>query len=86
MHVRCVAACLVVVILAAGPLSGTALAQPKGVFIPLLVYRTGPYAPSGIPQQAGSRASIGQAVDSQHRAGRRPGGRSEQLPAGSDRI
>ena len=49
MHVRCVAACLVVVILAAGPLSGTALAQPKGVFIPLLVYRTGPYAPSGIP-------------------------------------
>ena len=26
-----------------------AAAQPKEVFIPLLVYRTGPYAPSGIP-------------------------------------
>src|SRR6059036_1129541 len=24
-------------------------AQPKDMFIPLLVYRTGPYAPSGIP-------------------------------------
>ena len=24
-------------------------AQPKELFIPLLVYRTGPYAPSGIP-------------------------------------
>ena len=36
-------------ILAAGPLVGTGLAQPKEVFIPLLVYRTGPYASSGIP-------------------------------------
>src|SRR5947209_14078076 len=26
-----------------------AAAQPKELFIPLLVYRTGPYAPSGIP-------------------------------------
>ena len=26
-----------------------AVAQPKEIFIPLLVYRTGPYAPSGIP-------------------------------------
>src|SRR5438132_2475405 len=26
-----------------------AAAQPKEIFIPLLVYRTGPYAPSGIP-------------------------------------
>jgi branched-chain amino acid transport system substrate-binding protein len=26
-----------------------AVAQPKEMFIPLLVYRTGPYAPSGIP-------------------------------------
>src|SRR5213594_2274743 len=25
------------------------VAQPKEMFIPLLVYRTGPYAPSGIP-------------------------------------
>jgi branched-chain amino acid transport system substrate-binding protein len=35
--------------LIAGPLAGAALAQGKDVFIPLLVYRTGPYAPSGIP-------------------------------------
>jgi branched-chain amino acid transport system substrate-binding protein len=47
--VRCLAACFIVVVLAAGPLSGAALAQPKEVFIPLLVYRTGPYASSGIP-------------------------------------
>ena len=43
------AACFIVVILTAGPLSGAALAQPKEIFIPLLVYRTGPYASSGIP-------------------------------------
>src|SRR6266540_6564000 len=36
-------------ILAAGPLSGAASAQPKEIFIPLLVYRTGPYASSGTP-------------------------------------
>jgi len=36
-------------VLAAGPLAGAGLAQPKDVFIPLLVYRTGPYASSGIP-------------------------------------
>ena len=35
--------------LVAWPLAGAALAQAKEVFIPLLVYRTGPYAPSGIP-------------------------------------
>ena len=35
--------------LAAAPLAGAALAQGKELFIPLLVYRTGPYAPSGIP-------------------------------------
>ena len=35
--------------LVAWPLAGAALAQAKDVFIPLLVYRTGPYAPSGIP-------------------------------------
>jgi branched-chain amino acid transport system substrate-binding protein len=35
--------------LAAGPLASAALAQPKEMFVPLLVYRTGPYAPSGIP-------------------------------------
>jgi len=35
--------------LVAGPLLATATAQPKEMFIPLLVYRTGAYAPSGIP-------------------------------------
>ena len=32
-----------------GPAVGMAFAQDKTIFIPLLVYRTGPYAPSGIP-------------------------------------
>ncbi len=32
-----------------GPLTGAVSAQSPGIFIPLLVYRTGPYAPSGIP-------------------------------------
>jgi len=35
--------------LVAGPMPAAAPAQPKEMFIPLLVYRTGPYAPSGIP-------------------------------------
>ena len=35
--------------LVAGPMATAAPAQPKEMFIPLLVYRTGPYAPSGIP-------------------------------------
>jgi branched-chain amino acid transport system substrate-binding protein len=35
--------------LAAGPLAGVALGQGNTVFLPLLVYRTGPFAPSGIP-------------------------------------
>jgi branched-chain amino acid transport system substrate-binding protein len=35
--------------LVAGPLLAAAAAQPKEMFIPLLVYRTGAYAPSGIP-------------------------------------
>jgi branched-chain amino acid transport system substrate-binding protein len=35
--------------LMAGPLAGPAPGQDKSIFIPLLVYRTGPYAPSGIP-------------------------------------
>ena len=38
---------LLTVALAAWPLAGAA--QDKTIFIPLLVYRTGPYAPSGIP-------------------------------------
>jgi branched-chain amino acid transport system substrate-binding protein len=40
---------LLALALAAGPLVTTALAQGGSIFIPLLVYRTGPYAPSGIP-------------------------------------
>ncbi len=36
-------------VLATGPLVGAGLAQLKEVFIPRLVYRTGPYASSGIP-------------------------------------
>jgi len=45
---RLVAALLGLAVVAA-PLAGTAGAQDKGLFIPLLVYRTGPFAPSGIP-------------------------------------
>jgi len=43
---RCATAMLGLALLAA---PAVALAQAKDVFIPLLVYRTGPYAPSGIP-------------------------------------
>jgi branched-chain amino acid transport system substrate-binding protein len=32
-----------------GPLTGLVAAQAQGIFVPLLVYRTGPFAPSGIP-------------------------------------
>jgi len=39
--------------LAFGPLAGSVLAQGQSIFIPLLVYRTGPYAPSGIPNANG---------------------------------
>ncbi len=38
---------------AAGPMATLALAQDKTIFLPLLVYRTGPYAPSGIPSANG---------------------------------
>lgn len=38
----------------AWPMAGLAPAQDKGsIFIPLLVYRTGPYAPNGIPSANG---------------------------------
>jgi branched-chain amino acid transport system substrate-binding protein len=40
---------VLVAVLAVGPLATSARAQGKEIFIPLLVYRTGPYAPSGIP-------------------------------------
>ena len=32
-----------------GPMGLAARAQDKSIFIPLLSYRTGPYAPSGVP-------------------------------------
>jgi len=38
---------------AAGPMAMSARAQDKSIFIPLLVYRTGPYAPNGIPSANG---------------------------------
>jgi branched-chain amino acid transport system substrate-binding protein len=41
------------VALAVGPLAGAVTAQDKTVFIPLLVYRTGPFAPNGIPSANG---------------------------------
>jgi branched-chain amino acid transport system substrate-binding protein len=31
------------------PIAGAVMAQDKAIFIPLLVYRSGPFAPSGIP-------------------------------------
>ena len=40
--------CLLTTLLALAPLARVG-AQPKEIFIPLLVYRTGPYSPSGIP-------------------------------------
>jgi branched-chain amino acid transport system substrate-binding protein len=36
-----------------GPLAGAPMAQDKTIFIPLLVYRTGAYAPNGIPSANG---------------------------------
>jgi branched-chain amino acid transport system substrate-binding protein len=38
---------------ALGPMATPAIAQDKTIFIPLLVYRTGPYAPNGIPSANG---------------------------------
>src|SRR4030095_12201698 len=49
MRVRAGLIGLVTLALVAGPLALAAHAQSKDAFIPLLVYRTGPYAPSGIP-------------------------------------
>jgi len=36
-----------------GPMAVAAIAQEKSIFIPLLSYRTGPYAPSGVPSLNG---------------------------------
>ena len=51
MRVRTIAIAVLAILVTAAPVLGPApaTAQGKEVFIPLLVYRTGPYAPSGIP-------------------------------------
>jgi branched-chain amino acid transport system substrate-binding protein len=51
MKLRTLLIALVAVFVAAGPslTPAPASGQAKDIFIPLLVYRTGPYAPSGIP-------------------------------------
>ena len=51
MRLRTFAIAVLAIFVAAGPAVGPAsvAAQGKEIFIPLLVYRTGPYAPSGIP-------------------------------------
>jgi branched-chain amino acid transport system substrate-binding protein len=51
MNVRAYLIALLAALVAAGPTltPAPATAQGKDIYIPLLVYRTGPYAPSGIP-------------------------------------
>ncbi len=53
MRLRTLLVTVLAVGLAVGPLAPSALAQDKTIFIPLLVYRTGAYAPSGIPNANG---------------------------------
>jgi len=51
MRLRTFAIAALTILVATGPAVGpsSVAAQGKEIFIPLLVYRTGPYAPSGIP-------------------------------------
>jgi len=49
MKARTLTIALLALALTLAPWAGVALAQDKTMFIPLLVYRTGAYAPSGIP-------------------------------------
>jgi branched-chain amino acid transport system substrate-binding protein len=49
MKLRTITIVALALALAAGPLATAVRAQGGSIFIPLLVYRTGPYAPSGIP-------------------------------------
>jgi branched-chain amino acid transport system substrate-binding protein len=49
MRIRILLLTALAAAVAFGPLAGTVRAQGQSIFIPLLVYRTGPYAPSGIP-------------------------------------
>jgi len=49
MNVRSVWIVVLMATVVAAPMAGAALAQQKEMFVPSLVYRTGPYAPSGTP-------------------------------------
>jgi len=49
MRIRSFIVAVLAVAFALGPLAPAAFAQGNSIFIPLLVYRTGPFAPSGIP-------------------------------------
>jgi branched-chain amino acid transport system substrate-binding protein len=53
MKTRTLTIALLALALTLAPWAGVALAQDKTMFIPLLVYRTGAYAPSGIPSANG---------------------------------
>jgi branched-chain amino acid transport system substrate-binding protein len=53
MRVRMLLIGVLAAVVAVGPMAGLAPAQDKSMFIPLLVYRTGPFAPNGIPSANG---------------------------------
>jgi branched-chain amino acid transport system substrate-binding protein len=53
MKARTLTIALLALALTLAPWAGVAVAQDKTMFIPLLVYRTGAYAPSGIPSANG---------------------------------
>jgi branched-chain amino acid transport system substrate-binding protein len=53
MRIRILLVVLLAAAVVAGPLTVLAPAQDKTMFIPLLVYRTGAYAPNGIPSANG---------------------------------
>jgi len=53
MHAKWLLIVLLAAAVVAGPMATIAPAQDKTVYIPLLVYRTGAYAPSGIPNANG---------------------------------
>src|SRR5258708_38869315 len=49
MTLRCAVIVLLALLVIAGPAAGIVSAQAKEMFVPSTVYRTGAYAPSGIP-------------------------------------
>ena len=53
MHAKWLLIVLLAAAVVAGPMATVAPAQDKTIYIPLLVYRTGAYAPSGIPNANG---------------------------------